>query len=73
MKYGHLSRLSTAKKYINNSKVWKTLLSIADFHMDKGGYTARAVNRHNWRNVSEFLSLEDAVRFGFVIVKSESL
>jgi hypothetical protein len=69
-KYGHLPKLSTAIKYVSNSKVWKTQPSIADFRMDSGGYTAR---KFNSQNTSEFLSLEDAQRTGFVVVKSESL
>jgi hypothetical protein len=69
-KYGHLPRLSTVKKYVSSSKVWKTQSSIADFHMDSGGYTAR---KFNLQNASGIISLEDAQRLGFVVVKSESL
>jgi hypothetical protein len=69
-KYGHLPRLSTSIKYVSNSKVWKTQLSITGFRMDSGGYTAR---KFNLQNKSEILSLEDAQRFGFVVVKSENL
>jgi hypothetical protein len=69
-KYGHLPRLSTAIKYVSNSKIWKTQSSITDFHMDSGGYTAR---KFNLQNASGIISLEDAQRSGFVVVKSESL
>ena len=69
-KNGHLPKLSTAIKYVSNSKVWKTQSSITDFHLDSGGYTAK---KFNSQNISEFQSLEDAQRFGFILVKSESL
>jgi hypothetical protein len=38
--------------------------------MDSGGYTAR---KFNLQNASGIISLEDAQRLGFVVVKSESL
>ena len=68
--HGHLPRLSTAKKYVSNSKIWKTELSIADFHTNDGGYTSRP---NNFKNMPEIRSLEEAKNVGFVIIKSENL
>jgi hypothetical protein len=67
--HGHLSRLLTAKKKISNSKIWKTLPLITDFHMDDGGYTSRVTKFDGIPNIK---SLEDGMRKGFVVVKSEN-
>ena len=68
--YGHLPRLSIAQKKISESKIWKTSALIANFHMDRGGYTSRA---NNFENFPEIQSLEDGKRLGFTVVNSENL
>jgi len=69
-KYGHLPKLSIVIKKVSDSKIWTTLLSIADFHTDDGGYTARA---NKFESTPEIQTLEYGKRLGFAIVKSENL
>jgi hypothetical protein len=69
-KYGHLPKSSIVIKKVSDSKMWKTLLLIADFRTDDGGYTARA---NKFKNTPEIRTLEYGKCLGFAIVKSENL
>lgn len=66
-KHGHHPRIATTKKYVSNSKVWKTSSLITNTRINDGGYTSRAINN---QHISEIQSVESAIAMGFVLIQS---
>lgn len=69
-KYGHLSRPSTKRKYINTSQVHKTSCIVSNLPIKKGGYTSKP---SNFKDTPEVQTLDDALALGLVLVKYSSL
>ena len=65
--HGHLPKTSTKKRTFANSQVWKSSFLTTDLCMDLGGYTARSSKLLNLPHIQ---SLDEAIAFGFVVLKS---
>jgi hypothetical protein len=68
--YGHLPSQSTIRKYIGNSRKWKTTCNPEDLRGKTGGYCAMPCNL---KKMQDICSLQEAVDLNFAVIECNNL